>query len=172
VSAVKVVIAGPVGVGKTTVIGTLAEGEVVETEERASEDIGKPQTTVALDYGVLKLDGTAVHLFGTPGQDRFDFMWEVLCEGALGLVLLVSGKAPGQFASARKILEFITSRIRVPFLIGVTHQDLSPVWEPEEVADYFGLPTSQVLGLDATCRTSALTLLISLLERIEVGASR
>lgn len=162
----KVVVAGPVGAGKTTFIRSLSETEAVDTDELASEDIGKETTTVALDFGTLTIDGIAIHLFGTPGQDRFDFMWEVLCEGALGLLLLVSGAHPQQFSQARGILEFITSRIPVPFLVGVTRQDLPRVWDPEEVADYFGLPVQQVVGLNATAQSESATLLAGLLELI------
>ena len=82
-------------------------------------------TTVAFDFGMLIEDDNVLHLYGTPGQDRFDFMWEVLCEGALGLILLVSGDKPGDYPHARRILEFVTSRIPIPFVIGVTRQDMS-----------------------------------------------
>ena len=83
----KIVMAGPVGAGKTTFIRSLSEIPVVDTDEIATEDIGKETTTVAMDFGMLTLDEIPIFLFGTPGQDRFDFMWEVLCEGALGLDL-------------------------------------------------------------------------------------
>lgn len=73
-------VAGPVGAGKTTFVGSLPEIPVVGTDELASEDIGKLHTTVAIDFGLLTLDNIPVHLFGTPGQDRFDFKWEILCE--------------------------------------------------------------------------------------------
>jgi small GTP-binding protein len=165
-SPLKVVVAGPVAAGKTTFIRSLSEIEVVETDELASEGIGKERTTVALDFGTFRIDGTPVHLFGTPGQDRFDFVWEVLCEGALGLLLLVSGEHPGQLAKARSILELITSRIAVPFVVGVTRQDRPRVWSPEEVADYFELPPEQVVGLDATSRAGSAALLAALLELI------
>ena len=162
----KLVVAGPVGAGKTTFVGSLSEIPVVSTDELASEDIGKLHTTVAMDFGLLTLDNIPVHLFGTPGQDRFDFMWEILCEGALGLMLLVAGDRPQDFPHARRILEFITSRVPVPFMIGVTRQDLPRVWEPPDVADYFELPHEQVVGLNATSTTSSVLALISLLESI------
>ena len=164
----KLVIAGPVGAGKTTFIQALSETEVVDTDELASEDIGKARTTVALDFGTLELDGVPIHLFGTPGQDRFDFMWEILCEGALGLILLVAGDRPTDFSHARRILEFITTRINVPFLVGVTRQDLPRVWDPEDVADYFEIPSDQVIGLNATSSTSSVLSLIRLLETIQL----
>jgi uncharacterized protein len=167
VKPLKLVIAGPVGAGKTTLIQSLSESEVVNTDELASEDIGKTHTTVAMDFGTLTLDGIPIHLFGTPGQDRFDFMWEILCEGALGLILLVSGDQPKDFPHAQKILEFITSRIPVPFLVGVTRQDKTRVWKPNDVADYFELPENQVIGLNATSPTSSLLSIIQLLELIQ-----
>ncbi|MFC6592846.1 ATP/GTP-binding protein [Deinococcus lacus] len=160
----KLVISGPVGAGKTTFVQTLSETEVVATEAEASEDIGKKNTTVAFDFGTLKLDDQELHLYGTPGQDRFDFMWDVLCEGAIGLILLVAGDRPQDFAHARNILEFITSRNPVPFVLGVTRQDLPKVWQPSDVASYFDLPTSQVVALNATNRDSATQVLIRLLE--------
>jgi small GTP-binding protein len=164
----KLVIAGPVGAGKTTFIQSLSETEVVDTDEFASQDIGKAKTTVALDFGTLELDGVPIHLFGTPGQDRFDFMWEILCEGALGLILLVAGDRPMDFPHARRILEFITTRINVPFLVGVTRQDLPRVWDTEDVADYFELPSDQVIGLNATSSTSSVLSLIRLLETVQL----
>ncbi|WP_139806755.1 GTP-binding protein [Deinococcus hopiensis] len=160
----KLVVSGPVGAGKTTFVQTLSQTPVVATEAEASEDIGKRNTTVAFDFGTLNLGGHELHLYGTPGQDRFSFMWEVLCEGALGLVLLVAGDRPQDFLAARNILEFITSRIPVPFLVGVTHQDQPRVWQPEDVALYFGLPEHQAVGINATDLQQSQLLLTRLLE--------
>lgn len=165
----KLVVSGPVGAGKTTLVNTLSQSAVVSTEAEASEDIGKRHTTVAFDFGTLQLGGQELHLYGTPGQDRFDFMWEVLCEGALGLVLLVAGDRPQDFAQARGILDFITSRIAVPFVVGVTRQDLPRVWSPTDVALYFGVPENQVVGLNATDPKDARALLAHLLESLLVS---
>lgn len=94
---VKIVFSGPMGAGKTTAIAAISEIAPVRTEmgnnDRAAFD--KDDTTVALDYGQLSLeDGTVVRLYGTPGQERFDFMWSILGKGALGVVLLLDASQP------------------------------------------------------------------------------
>lgn len=160
----KFVISGPVGAGKTTFVQTLSETEVVATEAEATEDIGKQFTTVAFDFGTLHIDDLEIHLYGTPGQDRFNFMWDVLCENAVGLILLVAGHRPNDFLPARNILEFITSRIPVPFIVGVTHQDVDRVWSPKDVAAYFELPPEQVIGINTTNIQEDRQLLTRLLE--------
>jgi uncharacterized protein len=162
----KLIVSGPVGAGKTTFIQSLSEIPVVETDEFASEDIGKTRTTVAMDFGMLQLDGVKIQLWGTPGQNRYKFMWDILSEGALGLVLLLAGDQPQDFVTARAMLEYITSRHPVPFLVGVTRQDLPEVWTPADVADFFGLPPEHVLGINATRSTSSVLTLIALLEQI------
>ena len=166
----KIVVSGPVGAGKTSFIRSLSVIDVIETEEISSEDIGKEMTTVAFDFGILSADDTVVHLYGTPGQDRFDFMWEVLCEGALGLILLVPGDRPEDYRHARDILEFVTSRIPVPFIVGVTRQDLGRAWAPEDVAAYFELALSSVVSVNATQQESATEAVAALLRAIEVEA--
>lgn len=162
----KLVISGPVGAGKTTFIRTLSETPVIDTDVETTENINKTHTTVSFDYGTLDLDGQPLHLYGTPGQDRFDFMWDVLCDGALGLLLLIAGDQPRDFPHARRILEFITSRNPIPFMVGVTRQDLPHVWSPHDVASYFRLPEPHVTGLNATEGHSARDTLARLLTLI------
>lgn len=166
VEPIKIVVSGPVGAGKTTFIQCLSETPVVSTDEVATEEIGKQNTTVAMDFGTLNIDVHPIYLFGTPGQERFDYMWQVLCEGALGLLLLVAGDQPQTFLKARHILEYITSQIPIPFIVGVTRQDQPKVWAPRDIASFLGVPQSWVVGLDAREPESALDALYQIFARI------
>ena len=88
----KIIFAGPMGAGKTTAIAAISDIDVVSTESAATDEVAlrKANTTVAMDYGVLRLEGgSSVHLYGTPGQERFSFMWDILTEGGMGLVLML-----------------------------------------------------------------------------------
>ncbi|MDR2011661.1 MAG: ATP/GTP-binding protein [Rhodanobacter sp.] len=175
VTPLKLIISGPVGAGKTTFVSTLSEDPVVNSDEQTTEEIGKTHTTVALDFGRFVLQGRPLHLFGTPGQSRFDFMWEILSEGALGLLLLVAGDRPADFPQALSILRFITSRNPMPFIIAVTRQDSKGAWGPEKIAGYFAVPTTRVIGIDARNAQSSLgavTCLLSLIEGSTSGNSR
>ncbi len=160
----KIVIAGPVGAGKSTFVQTISERELVSTEEQASEELGKPTTTVAMDFGCLMIEDQPVHLFGTPGQDRFNFMWNILCQGAAGVVLLVAGNEPKEFVAARRILDSITSQVPVPFVIGVTRPDAPRVWLPEDVALYFQVGPSYALSADVRKKSDCLKLLLRFFE--------
>lgn len=169
---VKVVVSGPVAAGKTSFVTTLSETDVVNTDEMVTEEgIGKEETTVAMDFGSLVIDDYPIYLFGTPGQERFDFMWEILCEGAVGLVLLVAGDRPKDFAQARRIYDFITSQIAIPTIVGVTRQDMPKVWAPEDVGQFFELPEDKVVGLNALDRKSSFETLFSLFEVINQQAA-
>lgn len=170
VPSIKILVSGPVGAGKTTFTRALSEVDALGTEEVSSVMIGKETTTVALDFGSLCVGDQNVMLFGTPGQERFDYMWEILCEGAAGLVLLVAGNRPEELPLARKILEFVISQTTLPFVIGVTHLDVGRAWDPTDIAAYFEIAEKDCLGADARDRDSASQLLLHLLERIDERA--
>lgn len=124
----KIIFTGPVGAGKTTAIGAISDAPPVSTDARARDMTRKRKdtTTVAMDYGVMRLgDNERVHLYGTPGQERFDFMWDILTEGGLGLILLLDNTRPAPF----KDLEFFTNAFqdfisRTGLVIGITRSDL------------------------------------------------
>lgn len=165
----KLVISGPTGAGKTTFIESVSEIPVVNTDEISSEEIGKPYTTVALDFGLMRVDDFELHLFGTPGQERFNYMWDVLCEGALGLVVLLAGDKPGDFSAARRIFDHVTTQIPIPVVVGVTRQDLGRVWQPEDVAEFFEIDSTLVLGLDGRNRNDCIGVLQRLFEVIDAA---
>lgn len=119
---------------------------------------------MVMDFGTLTLGDHLLYLFGTPGQERFDFVWDVLAEGALGMVLLVRGDQPGDFPHARRQLDYLLSRQAVPFVVGVTRQDQPQVWGPDEVALYLRQPFERVVALNATDPASAVQPLLRLLE--------
>lgn len=125
-----ILFAGPMGAGKTTAIRSISEIEVVSTEadntDRASFD--KPTTTVALDYGEIVLsDVEKVRLYGIPGQRRFEFMWRILAERAVGMVLLVDHRALDPVADMIEYLdEFAALLDRGGVVIGVTRVEEAP----------------------------------------------
>lgn len=118
--SVKVVVTGPFNAGKTTFIKAVSEITVLSTERQVSDVSGEGggETTVAMDFGRITVsDDVVLYLFGTPGQERFSFMWETLSEGMLGFVLLVDAKAPETIEDARSMIEFFTEMSDVPFVV-------------------------------------------------------
>lgn len=103
----KVLIAGSVGVGKTTAVKTVSDTPILTTEAKPTDDtlLQKQTTTVAMDFSVIWLDDALkVHLYGTPGQARFDFMWDVLAEGGEGVIVLVDSTSPNVFEEVKVYL--------------------------------------------------------------------
>lgn len=127
-SKFKIIFAGPVGSGKTTAIASISDKPPISTNESASDmtAIRKKETTVAMDYGVMNLEnGDILHLYGTPGQQRFDFMWEILAEGGLGLVLLVDNRRENPFGDLAFYLKSFNKFINeTGVVIGVTGMDV------------------------------------------------
>jgi len=123
-SVYKIIFTGPVGAGKTTAIASISDIEPFQTEELASDETRnmKENTTVAMDYGLMKLeDGERIHLYGTPGQERFDFMWEILTDGGIGLVLLINNANPAPIQDLEFYLNAFRSFIdNTGLAIGVT----------------------------------------------------
>lgn len=122
----RIVVTGTPGAGKTTFIRTISEIKTVDTDKEATDGtrLLKPKTTVGMDFGRIQLASkVAIHLYGTPGQSRFDFMWDVLIGSAEAYILLVAANRPQEFSKARQMIEFMNQRVKVPMIVGVTHMD-------------------------------------------------
>jgi signal recognition particle receptor subunit beta len=174
----KIIFTGPVGAGKTTAIATISDIPVVATEARASDEVTlrKASTTVAMDYGILNLDdGTKVHLYGTPGQERFSFMWDILTVGGLGLVLMLDNAREDPLADLEFYLnsfrKFIDKNVVV---IGVTRMDMKS--RPALAAYRARLAGMKlnfpVFEVDARNRQDVKVLLLSMLTMLDPSIER
>ena len=126
----KIIIAGPVGAGKTTAINALTSENAFMTDVAVSDDVTsqrKANTTVAMDFGVVPInDDDVAHVYGTPGQQRFNFMWEILSEGADGLILLLDNSRNYPFRDLKYFVDSFSDLIASKTLIiAVTRSDVS-----------------------------------------------
>src|SRR5881397_1918742 len=169
-TAVKIVVTGPFAAGKTTLIRTISEITVLSTEKGITDETRsrKTDTTVAMDFGRITIDRDLVlYLFGTPGQDRFDFMWEILGEGMLGYILLVDSSRPDSLEEAVGILAAFRKMARVPFVValnrsaGIDQGDETKVRSVLELGDEI-----PVVPCDATDRESVKAVLLALLYSV------
>lgn len=125
----KIIFAGPVGAGKTTAIGSISEIPPVGTDVACTDEVIeiKNTTTVAMDYSYITLeDGTRIHLYGTPGQDRFNFMWQILARDGIGLVLLINKDNPQPLQQLEFYLNAFAEFIQeTGVVIGLTKSDIN-----------------------------------------------
>jgi small GTP-binding protein len=177
--AVKIVVTGPFAAGKTTLIRTISEITVLSTERGITDETRsrKAETTVAMDFGRITIDRDLVlYLFGTPGQERFDFMWEILGEGMLGYVLLIDSSRPETLGEAQNILDAFRRMARVPFVVALNRPDQYDSLREDTVRAELDLPPHvPVVACDATDKDSVknvlLALLYSVLDEIEATAA-
>lgn len=171
----KIIISGPVGAGKTTAIGALSDIPPVCTDAQASDHVAdmKECTTVAMDYGVIDMGGGAkVHLYGTPGQDRFDFMWNIMTEGALGLILLINNAQPDPLADLRRFLTAFSDFIATaPACVGVTHLDEKTAPDLDQyqhvLTEYAQGRVMPVFSVDARSKQDMNILLMAILGMLD-----
>ncbi len=167
---VKMVITGPFSAGKTAFIQSVSEIDVVSTERKITDATSrvKRETTVAMDFGRITVDDDLVlYLFGTPGQKRFDFMWEILSEGMLGFVVLVDSVRPETFREARRILDVFRNYADTPYVVAANKQDLEDAWSPEDLRIALKVrPDIKLLPCIATDKESVKNVLLELLYTI------
>jgi len=175
---VKMVVTGPFNAGKTEFIRSVSEIDVVSTERKitsVTERKMKEATTVAMDFGRITVDDDLVlYLFGTPGQRRFDFMWEILSEGMLGFIVMVDSSRPETFREARSILETFHAYAPTPYVGAANKQDMKDAWDIEDMRHVLRLDSSvKLLSCIAHDRSSVkailLELLYSILAKMENG---
>jgi small GTP-binding protein len=133
---VKIVVTGPFSAGKTEFIRSVSEIDVVSTERKITAEAEKikESTTVAMDFGRITVDEELIlYLFGTPGQRRFDFMWEILSEGMLGFIVMVDSARPETFREARSILETFRAYAPTPYVVAANKQDMTDAWDIDDM---------------------------------------
>ncbi|MCB9135719.1 MAG: ATP/GTP-binding protein [Anaerolineales bacterium] len=167
---VKMVVTGPFSSGKTEFIQTVSEIDVVSTERKISSEAEKikESTTVAMDFGRITVDDNLVlYLFGTPGQKRFDFMWEILSEGMLGFIVMVDSTRPETFREARSILETFRAYAPTPYVVAANKQDQDDAWDIDDMRIALRLdPNVKFLPCIAFDKESVKNVLLELLYSI------
>lgn len=171
---VKIVVSGGFGVGKTTTVHALSEIEPLRTEadmttmsvglDIAAEGSGKTTTTVAMDFGRVTLDDSIVlYMFGTPGQDRFGFMWNDLCDGALGGIVLVD---PDRMDDCYTALDYFEN-IGLPYVVAVNYFRENNRMTLEQVREVTDIdPNVPLLSIDARSRDQVKRAVLALLTLI------
>ena len=168
----KIVFAGSMGAGKTAAIRSLSDIPVLLTEALNTDDRShsKMETTVGIDYGEITLeDGTKIGLYGTPGQSRFDFIWPVICQGALGAIIVIDHTVNDpiqELESSIEVFQEYTNNIA----IGITHSDLESPHFTQIYRDWLIQPDLYTpLFCRCTSKDNILLLLEALITSIEIN---
>lgn len=184
----RIVVAGTPGAGKSTFVRTISEIDVVDTERTATDETGllKKKTTVAFDFGRVAFGSIMeLQIYGTPGQSRFNFMWDFLIKNAHTYILLVAAHRPDDVHYARQILSFMNQRVKIPMIVGLTHTDCPGACSQEDLLLRLGYQNDRhrppIVHVNPTVRASvneALMMMMALLlaqsataQPLQVGQS-
>lgn len=167
----KVVVTGVFNAGKTTFVTTLSDIDIVNTDKatsRPAESRIKPTTTVAMDYGKVKINrNVSLHLFGTPGQERFDFMRDLLADGMNGFIFLVDSTDRPALGQAGELLALFSKLGRVPYLLVANKADLKGL-SLDEIRTALRLPPRQpIVSCVATDKASVRAVAEHLIAMLE-----
>lgn len=175
----KIVITGPFSAGKTTLIGTISEVAIVGTERDVSDEgrSQKAKTTVAMDFGRITFaEDLSLFLFGTPGQRRFEVMWEILSEGMIGFILLVNAADDRSLEEGSHILDQFKQYADVPYVVGVTHLDGAKEDKATvlgQVREVLEVPESvEVVACDPRSRDDVKNLMLNILMGVMARLER
>jgi uncharacterized protein len=166
----KVVITGPFNSGKTQFIKTVSEIDVVSTERKVTlpeHAAIKGETTVAMDFGRITMGDQKIYLFGTPGQQQFDFMWEVLTENMIGFIVVVDSTDPKRFKEAREIIRFFKDILEEPFVVAANKQNLAGALPVEDLRKELGLDeNSEIISCSAIDKKSSMHVIDALMKHM------
>ncbi len=140
----KVIVTGPFNAGKTEFVRTASDIEIVTTERRITDPQmvreDKGETTVAMDYGHKRLGDATIHLYGTPGQARFEFMWKILSREMDAFILLVDSSDKASLMDVKQIIRLFRKQAHVPYLVVANKQDKDKVLSTQEIRKLLSLP--------------------------------
>ena len=144
----KVLVTGPFNAGKTEFTRTISDIPIVTTERRISDHFQsvKDETTVAMDYGQVKLNSDLFHLYGTPGQPRFEFMWDILSKEMHAFVMLVDSHDREGLVQAKRLIRVFRRKSRIPYLVVANKQDMDNALSVEAVGKALGLDKEAVIA--------------------------
>lgn len=165
----KILISGPFGSGKTTLIKHVSDEQFSGNDVPTTGELAqyKSMTTVGMDFGILRVDENLdVHLFGTPGQSRFSFMWKILSRGALGGILLVDTASDRALVEAQQMIKTWTGIPDFPLVIGATKQDIPSSISLEELTAILDSGDIPMFAVDAREREDNRMLVMALLQEI------
>lgn len=168
----KIIITGPMGAGKTTAIAAVSEIDPIVTDVVNNDtSVNKEMTTVGFDYGQLTLDnGDRIRLFGTPGQERFKFMWQTLAKSALGVIILADNSRPDPLADLAVYLDGFADQLKtLPCVVGVGRSETHPLPDLQQYADKLENAghVFPLLPIDVRIKSDVVLLVDTLLSQIE-----